>query len=238
MQSVGYQRWNDHNIDFYSGRIMFQTLFPALVGVFWLRRPLLAALALYTAAYALGFLNSPTSHRFLAPMALVGQIGLAQALLNLRARWWLALAAILPLAGFQARHIAFKLDNIRAGWAQQGNMLERGNALLADNPDGLAGLLAAAWPAVASGHKVYVTPFTETLIPDQQLRWQRNTALFLSPIPPSQRLALAQAMGVRVLLIQRKEISTTALRRLEAIAARETVSGPLIRLDLPPQPVK
>ncbi len=238
MRTVGYQRWNDYNIDFYSARIMFQTLFPALVGVFWLRRPLLAALALYTAAYALGLWNSPTSHRFLAPMALVGQIGLAQALLNLRDRWYLALFAIVPLAGFQAQHIEFKLRPTRAYWAKNGNMLERGARLLADNPTGVAGYLAAAWPAVASGHRVYVTPFTEPLIPDQLQRWQRNTALFLSPIDPDKRLAMAHAMGVTVLIAQRGYLPAAAEARIRAASAKVTTDGPLERFDLKPQPPK
>ena len=236
LATVDRKAW-DAGIDFYSFDTLWKCLVPAAIGVFGLRRPTVVLLALYGAAYLLGLAGSPTSHRFLAPCVIVLQIGLGQLLLrHLPRRWPLIVAAAMPFVAIQFFLVAVYLKDNAAFMRRNGNLIVQGQRLLQDNPHGIAGYQAAAWPAVASGHKVYITPFTETLILDQPERLVNNRRLFDPGLDRVQRLALARRLGITVLIAERAALSATAFARLREQSIAVTTAGPLTRFDLEPQP--
>ncbi len=236
LATVDRKTW-DAGIDFYCFDTLWKCLVPAAIGVFGLRRSTGVLLALYAAAYLLGFAGSPTSHRFLAPCVIVLQIGLAELLLrHLPRRWPLIVAVAMPFGAIQSVLVAGYLDDNAGFMRRNGNLIVQGERLLADNPRGIAGFQAAAWPAVASGHKVYITPFTETLILDQPERLLNNARLFAPGLDQAQRLALARRLGVTVLIAERGVLPAATVARLRAQSLRVTTAGPLTRFDLEPQP--
>ena len=211
-------------------------LVPAALGVFGLRRPTALMALAYLGIYATGLIGVAVAHRFLAPAVLTLQIGLVELMLTQRRRWPLFVAAAMPCLALHWTTLSAELDVERTLLARHGNFLVEGRALLRDRPVGIAADRAAAWPVVANGMKVYTTPFTETLIPDQPVRWRINPRLFAATVTPADRLALACRLGVHTLVADRDTLAAPAQRALAAQAVRTTRAGPLLRYDLPPCP--
>ena len=233
--TAGRASWGT-DYDFYAPATLARLLVPAALGVFGLRRPLVITAVVYFSLYAIGLLGNALAHRFLAPGVVVLQIGLVQLMLDRRALWPLFAGTAMLLVAVHGLLLSAMFDGDELTARRNGDYLRAAAVLLRDRPAGIAADHAAAWPVVANGIKVYVTPFPETLIPDQDRRWHINPRLFAATTPPADRLALACRLGVRVLIADRGELAVPAQRALAAEAARTTRAGPLLRYDLPPCP--
>ena len=221
-------------IDFYAAQAVVPMLVPAALGVFGLRRPTLLMAGVFFGLYSTGLAQVAVAHRFLSPLTLVLQIGLAQLILDHGRRHslivaGLAMACIAP----HAVTAQAEIDGMQAQVLRDGNVLSVARVLLADRPAGIAAWQAAAWPVVANGMKVLITPFTETLIPDQPRRWKLNEALFARHATPAARLALACRLHVGTLVAEADTLAAPTQAALRTLAIRTTRSRNLLRYDLP-----
>ena len=236
LETVNRASWGA-SVDFYGKGILFRSLVPAIIGVFGLRRPTSAMLALYLAAFLLGLHGSPTSHRFLAPIVLVLHIGLAQLLLTyVPGRKFKAALIAVPLLAVQIWTASILLEDGRDHWRSNGNLLDRVNELLADNPQGIAAFGKSSVVVTSTGRKIYISSYTETLIHDQPQRWAIMDRLYKAPVDRAERLKLARSIGVRVLVLERGVLPAAEVQRLTDQSVRVTTAGPFLRFDLEPQP--
>jgi hypothetical protein len=233
--------WNVPDFNFYSFAVLFTMLAPGIIGIFALRLPMLAMLACFFGIYMLGLVGQPVAHRFLAPTALVLHIGYAQLVFdNWRRRSGLILVFTIPLFAINSWATYSFIGDYAVIRSINGNVMVNARCLLADRPTGIAAYEVAAWPIVVNGLKVYVTPYPETLIPDQEARWQRNRALFEAPVDAAARRRMAAAIGVRVLVAHtigdKLALSRPDQARLARQAWRVSHIQSLVRYDLFPPP--
>lgn len=231
--TAGSESWTGPSIDFYAPLTIAVALWPAAIGAFGLRRSTWAMLAIYTLAFLAGLFGLTVAYRFLMPIVMVLQIGLAQLVMRLwtRSRGLLALL----LASSAAIQIALCLhyaDSWVRIWRDHGNLLEQARALR------LSGVAAAhdvaAWPVVAAGTKVVATPLPEPLIHDLSRRQADNAAIFDPATARDVRLSLLRRYDVRSLVIDESLESPAVPAALAEVAAPVARSGDLVRYDLRP----
>ncbi len=222
------------SIDFYSPGVLAMTLWPAAVGVFGLRRSTAAMLALYAVGFVAGLGGLALAHRFLMPMVLTLQIGLAALMLRFwRTRWrrvlvvaTVASVAVQLVAGAQYVRYA------QGGWRADGDLLGHARELRLGGVVAADGL--AAWPVVANGVKVVATPLPEPLIRNQTQRQRDNADLFAPATPLPARRAILARYGVRTLVVDTDFLRPGERADLASFARPTAVSGPLVRWDVAP----
>ena len=224
----------DWSPNFYSPAVLFMTLWPAAIGVFGLRRSTAAMLAIYALIFPLGLLGSQPAHRFLMPMVLTLQIGLAALILRFWPSPWrrvLVVAALMSVAVQMvagAQYVRYAAH----GWQADGDLLRHARDLKLNGV--VAGDGLAAWPIVAIGVRVVATPLPEPLVPDLPQRQRDNDALFAPATPLAARQAILARYGVRSLVVDTGFLHPGELQALAGFARPAAVSGPLIRYDVAP----
>lgn len=227
----------DAGMDFYNPYWILSSLFPAIVGLPMMfrreLRPFLFLLILCTVGFALGQTRYfVAGHRLLPWMALLLQIGLADALLSVfgsRSR---------PAVAAQA--LALSLIPLQAAWTFQtlqheatpgGDLLADARGVLQNTNGGFAGYKGATFPLTALGQRVLSTPYAEPLVADMPQRQAASKRLFEIDDRDS-RISAARALGVRYLVADVRIIPPDVAARLSHQARSVTQSGNLVRYEL------
>jgi hypothetical protein len=240
------------NSDWLGGPNFFNPAFVALctvpvaIGVLGLRnargRPVLAMLLVLAIAYAVGFAGPQVTGRFLMPIVLCLQIGVVALILKLLDQPRIAaippprcaaLMGAMALLWLLASLTSYVIRTERLSWpapSPYAAALE----LAADIPDTqeVAAFDLAAWPIVATGQRVHSIPWPEPGIPDLAARQDATLALFDPGLTPGERLAQAEALGVRTLFADARITPRNILDTLSRQAVRRSEFGTLIRFDL------
>jgi hypothetical protein len=222
------------SIDFYSPGVLLMTLWPAVAGVFGLRRSTAAMLALYALGFLTGLGGLALAHRFLMPMVLTLQIGLAALILRFWPTRWRKVLLVATAASVAVQLVAGTqyVRYARGGWRAGGDLLRHARALRLSGVVAADGL--AAWPVVANGVKVVATPLPDPLIRNQTRRQRDNADLFAPGTPLPVRRAILARYGVRALVIDTDFLGPDERATLASIASPVAVSGPLVRWDVRP----
>jgi hypothetical protein len=246
MLRPGNSEW-EADTDFYGARWMPHILVPAGLGLLWLwqrdARPLLLALVLYTGLYLLGLFGVQIASRFLMPLVLILHIGLAGLVLAAMSRFslhdgvlrraapWLAAAAVMTFAAW--RTVNYQTLYL-AVYLSAPDIYATAEELTRDVPDGeeIAAYGIAAWPVVGAGQRVLSVPWPEPGIADLAERQEMTRALFDPDLSPEARRALADRLGIRVLIADERFVSPEQLEAVAAAAASTAGSGTLHRFDL------
>ena len=241
----GNSSW-DGGPDFYDWRNLVIVLTPAALGIFGLRsaeaRALLLALIAYTAIFAIGLTGLQIAGRFLMPMTLVLQIGLAGLLIGLwrdmritpMQRQIVALLALVAVMGVFLFEVTRQRDlNARIS-AMAPRPYAAALSLTADIPDDeeVAAFGMAAWPIVAGGQKVIAVPWPEPGIADLAARQALTVSLFDPALSGEARRALAASNGVRVLIADVRSLPSDTLETLAAQSIRTEAKDSFRRFDL------
>jgi hypothetical protein len=231
--------------DFYGDVYLTAALVPSLIGMLGLIKPkyraLGCALAAYLGIYLMGLTGFQLAGRFLMPITLVLQIGIAAYILDVidakhDQRGLKFLVGLLG-AAVVCFHVLFPTD---FGLGNVDDRLAGGNVYVAaqhltdDIPDDQqvgAGPFIE-WPVVATGQRVLSVPWPEPLIPDLAARQAATAALFAPDLPADDRIALARAHGVRSLIAIEALLPEAILTVLRDQAVATSTSGRLIRFDL------
>lgn len=210
-----------------------------LVGLLQSRyRALLLAVAAYLGVYLVGLTGFQLAGRFLAPVVLVLQTGLAVLILEAMQRdrvrllplGALAMASIIGHGLFFDR---FDTAAPEAGRAGESFYLSA-KQLTDDIPDDeqVAAHPETVWPVVATGQRVLSIPWPEPLIHDLAMRQAATAALFSADLSAADRIALARAHGVRSLIFQPARLRPGVLAALQDQAVFSETFGTLSRFDL------
>jgi len=227
-------------IDFYSVGWIGGSIFPAILGLPCLfrreMRPFLLLLALCTVGFAVGATSYfVAGHRLLSWIALLLQIGLADALLVVfrsRSRRAIAAQAVaLSCVTIQAAWTVRSLETIRKEAERQGNLLSDAREVVRNAHGGFAGYLGATFPLTALGQRVLSTPYAEPLVSDMTLRQAVSKRLF-EIRDRDERIATARAFGVRYLVADRRVIPPEIAAVLSRQARTVVQSGNLVRFQL------
>lgn len=228
--------------DFFSPVYVFAALFPAIFGLAGMYKPnnnsLLLLTGAYFCCYMVGLTGFQLAGRFLMPLALVLQIGLAVYILGVapsdRRRQiviGLVVGASLATHAWVARSIDITAPATAPG---ETTFFEAAATLTADllDDEPVAALFNSAWPVVATRQKVLSVPWPEPMIADLAARQAATLALFAADLAEAERAAIAKSYGVRSLIASRAILSDETLAALEAQAVDVKHAGPLIRFDL------
>ncbi len=240
----GHSDWSG-GPDFYGSVFLTATLVPAAIGLIGLVRArhmaLLAALAVYVGCYLLGLAGIQLAGRFLAPVTLVLQLGMAISILDLietsrdrperRVLLGVIAASVTLFHILFPTHFGIRTDDDKPLWR---NHYIAAQSLTDDIPDQqqVAAHPNIAWPIVATGQRVLSIPWPEPLIDDLAERQRATAALFSADLSAGDRVALARAQGVRSLIVQPARLTPSALETLQDQAVFSETSGTLSRFDL------
>jgi hypothetical protein len=233
--------------DFYSPPWMPQILLPAAIGLLWLRhrkaRPLALALGLYLGLYLLGLFGVQIAARFLMPVVLVLHVALAGLLLEAMT-WvrlqrpvlrqsapWLATAGVVTLAAIETIQFQARFEFHYAAAPDIYVAAERMTSDIPDNEE-IAAFGLTAWPVVAAGQRVLSVPWPEPGIADLAERQAMTEALFDTALSPAARRAMAEELGIRVLITDRRYVSPDLLEALAEMAISASQDGTLHRFDV------
>jgi hypothetical protein len=231
---------------FYEWPYLWAALIPSMVGVLGLQgprsRPLALALILFICLYLIGLTGIKIAGRFLMPITLVLQVGLASYLLHIfedprkqreRTKLIIGMASVtlVLLHGVNfAKRVAVELEQRRSG----ANIFAAVSELTYDISDSeqVAASSGAAWPAVASGQRVLSIPWPEPAIHDLAQRQEATRLLFDPTLSRQERVDIARKYGVRTLIVDRRFLSSSTSKRLLEQTVRSDASGTMLRFDL------
>lgn len=239
----GHSTWSG-GPRFYTFAWLTVPFIPAIFGLWGLRDPqglpLLVALLAFLCAFLLGFAGVQIAARFMMPMTLVLQIGLAGLILRLLYHDGVAVPrrlAVLCLAGLGLFGITLSdtVDRAQIQQEKHPGAYRQTARLTADIPDmqAVAAPGLAVWPVVATGQRAMSVPWPEPGIADLAARQAANRALFADATPMTERLAIARAYGVRSLIVDTRFVGPVVLGALAELAVAKQTDGPLVRFDLP-----
>lgn len=231
--------------DFYGSVYLIAAFVPAAIGLLGLLRSqqkaLLATLAVYFAIYLLGLAGMQLAGRFLMPVTMVLQLGMALLILDLietsdqrpnhKVLLGVIAAAVVLFHTVFPTHFGIRtVDDKRF----LENLYTAAQALTDDIPDDqeVAAHPNVAWPVVATGQRVLSIPWPEPLIPDLAIRQDVTDALFAADLSAADRIALAQAHSVRSLIVQSARLRPGVLAALQEQAVSSETFGTLSRFDL------
>jgi hypothetical protein len=222
------------SIDFYSPGVLAMTLWPAAMGVFGLRRSTAAMVALYALGFLAGLGGLALAHRFLMPLVLILQVGLAALMLRFWPTRWRRVMAVAVTVSVAVQLVAGAqyVRYVQGGWRTDGDLLRHARALRLGGVVAADGL--AAWPVVANGVKVVATPLPDPLIRNQTRRQRDNADLFDPATPLPARRAILARYGVRTLVTDTDYLRPGERAALASLARPAAVSGPLERWDVTP----
>jgi hypothetical protein len=227
---------------FYSPVYLTAALIPSIFGLAGLRAPAGRALVLmagvFLCIYLVGLTGFQLAGRFLMPLVLVLQVGLALYIVtNIGSdRRRLVLIGMIAATNLATLVMVANLLDITAPATEPGEVTfyEAAGILSADIADDqpVAALLTSAWPVVATGQKVLSVPWPEPMIVDLAARQAVTKALFAADLVADDRIALARNHHVRSLIAWQERLSDAQLAVLQAQAVATISVGPLIRFDL------
>ncbi len=231
--------------DFYGDVYLTAALVPSSIGILGLIKPkyraLGCALAAYLGIYLMGLTGFQLAGRFLMPITLILQIGMAVYILDIidAKHGQRGLKVLVGLLGTSIAcfHVLFPTD---LGIHKADDRLAAANLYVAaqhltqDIPDDqqVGASRFVVWPVVATGQRVLSVPWPEPLIPDLAARQAATAALFAADLPADDRIALARAHGVRSLIAIKDLLPEAILSALRDQAVAISTSGQLIRFDL------
>lgn len=231
---------------FYGWSFLWAALVPSVLGVLGLQgprsRPLAVGLFLFICLYLIGLTGVQTAGRFLMPITLILQIGLAVYLLEIfegrrkqldRTKLIVGMASItvfLLHGTYFAKRAAVELEQRRSGADIFAAALE----LTADIPDTeqVAASSGAAWPAVAGGQKVLSIPWPDSAIHDLAERQTATRLLFDAALSRQEKIKIARAYGVRTLIVDRRFLPASTVTVLREQSVRSDSAGTMLRFDL------
>lgn len=246
MLRPGNSTWED-GPDFYSPPWAPNILVPSGLGLLWLRhreaRPLALALVLYGGLYLLGLFGIQIASRFLMPVVLVLHIAMAGLVLEAMSRFtlrgplirravpWLAVAVAVTVSLSATRIYQLVFD---ARYAEAPDLYAAAVELTRDLPDGeeVAALGITAWSVVGTGQRVLSVPWPEPGISDLAERQEKTRSLFDPALSPEARRALADDLGIRVLIVDERLILPADLEAVAAAAVASSSASTLHRFDL------
>ena len=245
MLASGNSSWSG-GPDFYGPPTLPFMLVPiglALVAMRYTRaRALLAAMCILLAIYAVGFVGPQIAGRFLTGAVLIAHIALTEAILAWASRLalrrstvmsvFVGSAVIVSAAFFYlVRDYEGHFDNLTASSPMHFDSVAELVSDIDDNST-VAAFRYVAWPVAATGTKVHSVPWPEPGIPDLASRQTDTERLFATDQSPEARLELAQSLGIRTLIVDRRNLHSWQedLLRAHAVASRQV--GTVIRLDL------
>ena len=241
----GNSSW-EGGADFYGILYLLACLVPSIVGVLGLRsrqmRPLAIALLLYCCVFAIGLIGPQIAGRFLMPIVLVLQIGIVSFLLDVtnnpnilslrKKMLWCGVAS------FYSVQIGIFVIEIGSSGANQSaaeiSTYQAAKELTADIADTehVAAFGITAWPIVGVGQKVLSVPWPEPVITDLATRQQAVLNLFDPIHTAGDRRALAQALGIRTLMVDQRLLPKATIDLLSGQAVRTARRGSIFRFDL------
>jgi hypothetical protein len=240
----GNSSW-EGGFPFYNPQLLAILLIPAALGCLGLRgaraRALVVALVAFALIFLVGLTGPQVAGRFLMPIALVLQIGLAGLFLRVIARGPRAVPAAVTLVAVGVLVPLWVTMSVSSFEARSNPQLPPGatyydaaRALTADIPDTeeIAAANLLAWPVVGTGQRVLSVPWPEPGISDLSERQSAMRALIDPSIPVEARIALAGDLGVRTLLVSAHARDSAAIRSLTERAVATRVAGPYLRIDL------
>lgn len=237
----GNSDWNG-GPDFYGAAYLLAAFAPPMVGLVGLLRPrhraLLLAAAAYLAVYLVGLTGFQLAGRFLAPVVLILQTGLALLILDAMQRHRVRLLPLsaLAMASIIGQGLFFDWFDIAAPEASRAgeSFYLSAKQLTDDIPDDeqVAAHPETVWPVVATGQRVLSIPWPEPLIDDLAMRQAATAALFSADLSAADRVVLARAHGVRSLIVPPADLHPDALAALQDQAVFSETSGTLSRFDL------
>jgi hypothetical protein len=241
--------------DFYSLHMFAISCIPSLIGLAGLRqpqltaraKPVLAAFALFTAMFAVGWFGPLIATRFVMPAVLMLHIGVGALLLKIAAQWnelpkarqlrlfGVAFACLVVQVGLSSIYLNHELHRFRKFGSDYAAVKD----LTRDIGDQLpvAAYDIAAWPIVATGQRVFSVPWPEPGIRDLAERQALTERLFDPNLTRSQRIALARRHGVRYLVMDLRgpigrRVPPGLVEKLSSQSIHRTRFGPFLRFDL------
>lgn len=245
MLSPGNSTW-EGGPNFYGPLYLFGCLIPAVFGVMGLTsrrmRPFAIALVFYLCAYAIGLTGLKIAGRFLTPIVLVLQIGLAAYLPNISnpniKRWH---RKAIQYIGFASLIVVFfGLFSVLVNWIAAEEYSPEISAysaaqILTDDiadTEQVAAFDVTAWPIVATGQKVLSVPWPEPSIADLAERQKAVKVLFDPTLSAETRRAEARALGIKTLVTDHRLFEQEMINILNEQAYNTRSSGTLVRFDL------
>jgi hypothetical protein len=227
---------------FYSPVYLTAALIPSIFGLAGLRAPesraLLLMAGVFLCIYLVGLTGFQLAGRFLMPLVMVLQVGLAFYFLTGMGsdRRRPVVIGLIAAANLATLAVVANLLDITAPATMPGEVTfyEAAGVLTADIADDqpVAAFLTSAWPVVATGQKVLSVPWPEPMIVDLAARQAVAKALFAADLAAGDRIGLARRHNVRSLIAWQDRLSDAQLAVLQAQAVATTNVGPLIRFDL------
>ena len=231
---------------FYGFVHLFAAFVPAGIGILYFRKPKARPLALiflvYGAVFLLGLTGVQIAGRFLAPIALVLQIGLTGVVLELwnsqtidqsRRRMVLGIASAAILFSFIHPLSNAAIDEIEARTSAV-RLYEIAQELTADIPatEAIAASPHSVWPIVATGQRVVSIPWPEPGIHDLAERQQAIASLFDASLGRAERLEIARRYNARTLIADIRFFPPATVDTLREQAVHVRQIAYIMRFDL------
>ena len=231
---------------FYGVIHLFAAFVPAGIGILYFRetraRPLILILLAYGAVFLLGLIGVKVAGRFLAPIAMVLQIGLTGVILGLwnsqsldqrQRKMVLGLASVAVLFSYIHLLSIAVSDELEARTSGVRHF-DIAQELTADIPatEAVAASPHAVWPVVATGQRVVSIPWPEPGIHDLAERQQAIASLFDVSLDRAERLEIARRYNARTLIADIRFFPPATVDTLREQAVHVRQIAYIMRFDL------
>ncbi len=231
---------------FYGYIHLFAAFVPAAIGILHFReamaRPVALTFLAYGSIFLIGLTGLQIAGRFLAPIALVLQIGLTGVILGLlqnqnidssRRKLVLGFAGVAILFSYMHPLVNAFVDELDVRTTGV-KLYDIAQELTADIParEAVAASPYAVWPIVASGQRVVSIPWPEPGIRDLAERQQATASLFDADLTREERLEIARHYNTRTLMADIRFLPSATVEKLRMQAVHVEQISYIIRFDL------